>query len=536
MPSERPQDQPLSPPDAALPPGPAPRLLITPESKDWGEIATGVSWWHVFNIGNLGDEPLDFSSATLVGLDDFTIQIDGVELLDAPELLLDPDQDGTPGLSPGTSFEVRLYFEPQRSGLYEGFLRLVSNDLRQPILDVPVSGVGVASPPCALVDPSVADFPDTVSGLDNTIEVVVRNCDEGPLEITDLVIEGDAYGLGVVGRLPIRIPAPADSSDQPGAVIPVRFRPQEEGRAQGTLRVVTDNPDFPERLVPLQGTGTENLCPTAAVAQSRLRRPVGSTVELDSSPSSDPEEGRLDYIWTIIERPEGSRAQVRESFRAGQGFIADREETANAVLIPDVVGRYTLSLDVVDPTGNRAADCDGPALLEVEAQPVADGLTAVLTWSSEADADPTDSEGPDLDLHMRRPGGLLWFDTETDCYPGALSPDWGVPGRLEDNPALVVGNHNDGGPEIIRLEVPESTGGAAFRVAAHYFRAQSGGVDYGPAMARLQLYTAQGLIWDSDPLGVSRPLLDLNHFWEIVDISWPNASVQIVDRYFDQRP
>jgi hypothetical protein len=115
--------------------GPSPRLHVTPASKDWGAITLGTSWFHVISIANLGDRPLHFE---------------------------------------------RL---------------VVTDDPRHPRIEVPLTGEGDPPPPCDGLSPARVDFGQVPHGLSASARVTVRNCGDGPMHVTSVRSDAEAFQL-----------------------------------------------------------------------------------------------------------------------------------------------------------------------------------------------------------------------------------------------------------------------------------------------------------------------------------------------------
>lgn len=86
---------------------------------------------------------------------------------------------------------------------------------------------------------------------------------------------------------------------------------------------------------PLQG----NIAPNALIASLPKQVPVNTLLDLDGSPSFDPDSSpnpQLGFAWKIITTPSGSSSKINSNNQVQSG------------LIPDVEGEYTLELSVSD--------------------------------------------------------------------------------------------------------------------------------------------------------------------------------------------
>jgi hypothetical protein len=95
-----------------------------------------------------------------------------------------------------------------------------------------------------------------------------------------------------------------------------------------------------------------NRKPLAVAQAIPTSAPVGSTVLLKGTDSSDPDDDPLTWAWSIVFRPDGSLASIVSPSAAQTSFV------------PDVAGSYTIQLLVNDGKVDSA-----PALLVVQALP-----------------------------------------------------------------------------------------------------------------------------------------------------------------------
>jgi hypothetical protein len=101
------------------------------------------------------------------------------------------------------------------------------------------------------------------------------------------------------------------------------------------LRVRADGPRFSIRALPGNGR-------PVAVAPATLVARVGEELSLDGSSSCDPDSDVLTYFWRLDAAPGGSRWPLSQA------------ASAEARFIPDVAGRYRLSLRVTDAAGAKS--------------------------------------------------------------------------------------------------------------------------------------------------------------------------------------
>ncbi|KAF0807145.1 putative lipoprotein [Alcanivorax xiamenensis] len=85
-----------------------------------------------------------------------------------------------------------------------------------------------------------------------------------------------------------------------------------------------------------------NRKPVAKTTMEVSKVLAGETLTFDGSESSDADGDRLEYIWTLVERPDGSDAKVQQD-----GGIHD----SSAYVVTDKPGRYSVFLEVRDSRG-----------------------------------------------------------------------------------------------------------------------------------------------------------------------------------------
>ena len=120
------------------------------------------------------------------------------------------------------------------------------------------------------------------------------------------------------------------------------FVPDVTGRYELGLVVSDGAADSPEDTVELTVT-EENGGPVANAGPDQSVT-TGAGVSLDGSGSSDPEDDRLQFAWTLLTRPAGSVATLSSSTSAAPRFTAD------------VTGAYELTLTVSDGADTSIPD------------------------------------------------------------------------------------------------------------------------------------------------------------------------------------
>ncbi|MFP1682939.1 PKD domain-containing protein [Alloalcanivorax sp. C16-1] len=127
------------------------------------------------------------------------------------------------------------------------------------------------------------------------------------------------------------------------------FTPTEEG--QYTVEMVVNDGEAdsePARRTFIARTGA-NRAPSAAMTLDSQTIMVGSDAWFDGSTSSDPDDNRLTYHWHLLDRPDGSNAQLRfRDVTRPDGAVLSN---ARAGLTADRPGIYMVLLAVRDSHG-----------------------------------------------------------------------------------------------------------------------------------------------------------------------------------------
>jgi hypothetical protein len=532
-------------------------LLVTPSELDFGRVNAGEVVERELTVTNVGSA---ISTLDLIRISptmsDFSVTLNGVNPMEDPSVLLDPDQDGAEGLNAMASFTMIVTYAPPMQGPDSGALELLEADGGQ--VSVPLSANG-ASPCINLLFPDTSnpnadelDFGPSLVENTRIQNVVVESCGGQTLEISAIRVEGAEFGLGdgLPPSYPARLPPVTDGNVSANS-FQVTFTPPELDLYTGTLIVESNDPVSPVLEIPLRGRGSINACPVAEVTTPELVVPPLEIVTLDGSSSVD-SDGRngapVHYEWAVTQRPAGSTAQPVERFanplRPADGGQADDTTTPQAFFFVDVAGEYVIELTVEDDQGFSAPSNDCPqsaATVYINALP--EGAVHVeLTWHTPSDVDETDLDGTDVDLHLLHPNSGGWAnglsnlsgETLYDCYYANTNPEWG-PAGPDGNPSLDIDDTNGAGPENITIDTPEITNNGYYRVGVHYYSSGDSffGEDYGPSDSTIRIYL-QGVIageW-------TQRLNFTGNFWDVAGIEWGANSSRVIEinRLYEYTP
>ena len=156
-------------------------------------------------------------------------------------------------VAPGETQELTVQFDATgllEAGINEGNIVVVSNDPDEPVDNTPVTLEVVFGDPVIAVNPESVDFGEVFVGASRTETVTIFNEGTGPLEITEVSVDNDAFSVDV----------DADSSFTVGlgdsTQVAVTFMPDEVGPETGTLTIESNDPETGTITVALSGEGT----------------------------------------------------------------------------------------------------------------------------------------------------------------------------------------------------------------------------------------------------------------------------------------
>ncbi|MDA3928317.1 MAG: PKD domain-containing protein, partial [Prolixibacteraceae bacterium] len=152
----------------------------------------------------------------------------------------------------------------------------------------------------------------------------------------------------------------------------------------------------------------------AGIDQEKL---VGEELMLNGSSSYDPEGSALSYLWTILEIPENSEANITNL------------EIINPVFIADVVGTYRFSLVVYDGTSSSLSDEIEITISENELPIANAGVNFETMINEEVELDASNSYDPEAMFltyywsEVSKPSGSNAVLSSNTAKQPTLSPD-----------------------------------------------------------------------------------------------------------------
>ena len=117
-----------------FPAAPQPDISVSPTSLPFGDVNVGSSSTQNLRITNNGTQNLVVSSVTIIGTDagQFSIVVGSCGSL-------------TPTILPSSNCEIGVTFSPTSTGAKTASLSISSNDPDTPLLDIPLTGTGLAT-------------------------------------------------------------------------------------------------------------------------------------------------------------------------------------------------------------------------------------------------------------------------------------------------------------------------------------------------------------------------------------------------------
>lgn len=358
--------------------------------------------------------------------------------------------NAVPGELPdGTTYTFEMRYTPLYGVPLEQDMHLVVvHELnKNDPLYIPILGEGFGEPqPDIYSKPTFVDF--GTLGIGDTspdADIAVGNAGPGLLTTTSVQLDDEVnFSLEVGSTV-------GDFELGDVGFLTVNFHPQSQGQHTGTVTIDSNDPDEQPYSIQLNGTGDPpalGKAPTAAcevtadgqtgqAIQILHACPAGNcpTAVWSGANSSDPSNLPLTFSWTFSP-PTGSASNLSSA----------SSMAPSATL--DVAGSYSATLIVTNSNGQASEPCTAT----VEAIPN-ENFRVELSWAN---------SGDDMDLHLLQAQPQGAPRTDGDCYYancqtggwGGTTPDWGVSGVTDDDPALDLDDIPGVGPENINIPQP----------------------------------------------------------------------------------
>ncbi len=225
---------------------PAPELVPRPTALVFGDVEVGSLRVLTVRLANTGVADLTLNGLVIEGADAAAFRFRRRPVLPVV-------------VSAGSEVTVDLGFEPTAVNAALATLRVDSDAINAPVLELPLIGMGVAQPaPQIELSRTVFAFGEVELNAFRTQSMVVSNSGTAPLTIRAVTIEaasGSGFSLEQIPALPAVLPPDGELA------LRVRFQPTRTGVSRGVVRIQSDADGTPSRTVALNGTGVEAPVP-----------------------------------------------------------------------------------------------------------------------------------------------------------------------------------------------------------------------------------------------------------------------------------
>ena len=218
-----------------------------PAPIDESSDPQGASWIVAdaqgVNEEDLGDNALGPDNLDDIGFPgNWLLRADGGEQIVA----VSPDE-GT--VDPGSSQDLTVTFDGTSAdpGMYDGSIRLVSNDFANSPLDIPVELFIDAGPPQIVLDPRTLEFEDRLVGGTGTQTFEITNLGSDTLQVSSITSTADDF-------VPLTTSVP-ELAYAESAEVEVEFAPSETGVRVGTIAIESNAEEKPTAEVAVVGEG-----------------------------------------------------------------------------------------------------------------------------------------------------------------------------------------------------------------------------------------------------------------------------------------
>jgi hypothetical protein len=242
-------------------------LTQSTQALRFGDVRVGQTATLDVVVQNTSGAPVTLTDVFIDGAADFTVSPAGEQILGGNE---------------SQRFEVQ--FAPGVRGEQSAVLRMPT-DLSAPSeLTVDLSGRGIA--PVLGVSPAEIAFGTVPVGFATDRVLTLSNDGDVPLTLDDVVLSGTTAPFAFVGDAPPGTLAPGSTAD-----LTIQFMPAQSGSASAEVLIQSNDPQTPNRSVPLSGTGAALTDETASTT------PIGApaTVQLSVPDGFDPSSARVFY-------------------------------------------------------------------------------------------------------------------------------------------------------------------------------------------------------------------------------------------------
>ncbi len=222
-------------------------LSVSANSLAFGAVTVGSIGSATLTLTNSGNAPLTVSGLVVSGnaASDY-IAAEGVPFT----------------LAPAATQQVTVQFTPTQGGARNATLHVVSSDGLRPSIPVTLTGSGTS--PSITVAPLNLSWGQVRVGQSSTRTFSLQNTGTGPLTVSSLQFLGNSAPRFTVSGVGTPFTVPPNGAP---VNVQVAFQPTSVGAANGTLHVVSDDPQAPSIQLALDGEG---IAPALSLSTTTL--------------------------------------------------------------------------------------------------------------------------------------------------------------------------------------------------------------------------------------------------------------------------
>ncbi len=432
-----------------------------------------------------------------------TLELKRLELRDETGMYEIDEAIGPTLVGSGDSVEVRITFRPEQQERFVATLYVESNDPSNREVEVRLDGTG-STVGRVEIEPEAIDFGMVGEWTQEVENIRLASVGTAPLLVESIeLLEGSSPAFTILGSTrPTELPPPTDGRPGGEVILQVACAPTdaiEEDELEGTLRIVTTDPDRRQIDIPL--SATVNRAPFARFEIDPANHAPNLPVALDATESYDPDGHEpLHFEWRIVNLPLGTTASFDDPNSPTPTFTASHP------------GVYRIGLDVYDAHGLACRAPEGSQILPCETKELAilseDDLVITLSWKHAV---------TDLDLHLLEGDSPLY--SEGDCFYDNRTPDFGILDDPTDDPRFIRDSLKGFGPEEIVFSKPSD---GTYSVAVEF--AKTNGASNPETEAIVRVY-----VFGQLEAEMSTTLTRSGQLWKVLSIDWPSAEITEID-------
>ncbi len=222
------------------------------DQLNFGRVRENTEVMGTLVVRNVGQATLNISDIQKDNNVYYRLSVNGSDPVETPSIYADPDQDGTPGLAPGTEFEISVSLAPTREGTQRSVIIIDSDDPINPEVRIPL--LANESEGCIDVSHETLEWAGDVQMRTESPTVSVTNCGDGPLYIDRIgLTAGSADAFEFQGMTLPMFPSELMAGAAP-LTFSVVYAPPTARRYRGNIEVLSNDPNRSNIIIPLLAT------------------------------------------------------------------------------------------------------------------------------------------------------------------------------------------------------------------------------------------------------------------------------------------